>query len=130
MYNEFHTTALCAPTRAAFLTGRNEHASGMGNITELATAYDGYTSLIQHETATIAEILKQNGYATAWIGKNHDTPVWEASALGPFDHTPNGLGFDYFYGFNSGDTSQFEPVLVENRCSRWSPTARSIMMAG
>jgi arylsulfatase A-like enzyme len=114
VYNQFHTSALCSPTRAAFLTGRNEHASGMGNITELATAYDGYTSLIQRETATISEILKQYGYATAWIGKNHDTPVWEASALGPFDHTPNGLGFDYFYGFNSGDTSQFEPVLVEN----------------
>lgn len=115
VYNQFHTTALCAPTRAALLTGRNEHQSGMGNITELATAYDGYTSLIQRQTATIAEILRQHGYATAWIGKNHDTPVWETSAIGPFDHTPNGLGFDYFYGFNSGDTSQFEPVLVENR---------------
>jgi arylsulfatase A-like enzyme len=114
LYNRFHTTSLCSPTRAALITGRNEHTAGMGTITELATAYDGYTSIIPRQTATIGELLRLNGYATAWIGKNHNTPVWETGATGPFDHTPNGLGFEYFYGFNSGDTSQFEPVLVEN----------------
>lgn len=113
-FNRFHTTALCSPTRAAFLTGRNEHTAGMGAITEMATAYDGYTSMIPKSAGTIGEVLRQNGYATAWIGKNHNTPVWETGPTGPFDRTPNGWGFEYFYGFNSGDSSQFEPVLVEN----------------
>src|SRR5882762_5954376 len=114
-YNRFHTTALCPPTRAAMLTGRNHHVAGMGGITELATGYDGYTGIIPKSTGTVAEILRQNGYATAWIGKNHNTPVWETSEIGPFDRWANGLGFDYFYGFNSGDTSQYEPILYENR---------------
>ncbi len=114
-YTRFHTTALCSPTRAALLTGRDHHVAGNGVITELATGYDGYTGIIPKSAGTVAEILKQNGYATAWIGKNHNTPTWETSEVGPFDHWPSGLGFDYFYGFNSGDTSQFEPVLVENR---------------
>jgi arylsulfatase A-like enzyme len=114
-YNRFHTTALCSPTRAALLTGRNHHAAGTGSITEAATGYDGYTGIIPKSTGTVAEILRQNGYATAWVGKNHNTPVWETSEIGPFDRWANGLGFDYFYGFNSGDTSQYEPILFENR---------------
>jgi arylsulfatase A-like enzyme len=113
-YTRFHTTALCSPSRAALLTGRDHHVAATGVITELATGYDGYTGIIPKSAGTVAEILKQNGYATAWIGKNHNTPAWETSEVGPFDHWPSGLGFDYFYGFNSGDTSQFEPVLFEN----------------
>ena len=114
-YNRFHTTALCSPTRAALLTGRNHHTAGTGIITELATGYDGYTGIIPKSTATMGEVLKQHGYATAWIGKNHNTPVYEVSDLGPFDHWPNGLGFDYFYGFMAGDINQIKPDLVENR---------------
>jgi arylsulfatase A-like enzyme len=114
-YTRFHTTALCSPTRAALLTGRDHHVAGTGVITELTTGYDGYTGIIPKSAGTVSEILRQNGYATAWIGKNHNTPAWETSEVGPFDHWPSGLGFDYFYGFNSGDTSQFEPVLFENR---------------
>jgi arylsulfatase A-like enzyme len=113
-YIRFHTTALCSPTRAALLTGRDHHVAGTGVITELTTGYDGYTGIIPKSCGTVSEILRQNGYATAWIGKNHNTPAWETSEVGPFDHWPSGLGFDYFYGFNSGDTSQFEPVLFEN----------------
>jgi len=113
-YTRFHTTALCSPTRAALLTGRDHHVAATGVITELATGYDGYTGIIPKSAGSVAEILRQNGYATAWIGKNHNTPAWETSEVGPFDHWPSGLGFDYFYGFNSGDTSQFEPVLFEN----------------
>ena len=104
-YIRFHTTALCSPTRAALLTGRDHHVAGTGTITETATGYDGYTGIIPKSAGTVAEILKQNGYATAFIGKNHNTPEWETSEVGPFDHWPSGLGFDYFYGFNSGDTS-------------------------
>jgi arylsulfatase A-like enzyme len=115
LYNRFHTTALCSPSRAALLTGRNHHSVGTGVITEMATGYDGYTGIIPKSTATIGEVLRQNGYATAWFGKNHNTPVYEAGPLGPFDRWPNGLGFDYFYGFNAGDTNQFKPNLVENR---------------
>jgi Sulfatase len=114
-YNRFHTTALCSPTRAALITGRNHHMSGNGSITEAATGYDGYTGIIPKSAGTVAEILRQNGYATAWVGKNHNTPVWETSEIGPFDRWANGLGFDYFYGFNAGDTSQYEPILFENR---------------
>ncbi len=113
-YTRFHTTALCSPTRAALLTGRDHHVAGTGVITELATGYDGYTGIIPKSAGTVAEILRQNGYATAWLGKNHNTPAWETSEVGPFDRWANGLGFDYFYGFNGGDTSQFEPVLYEN----------------
>lgn len=114
-YNRFHTTALCSPTRAALITGRNHHMTGNGGITELATGYDGYTGIIPRSAGTVAEILRQNGYATAWVGKNHNTPVWETSDIGPFDRWANGLGFEYFYGFNAGDTSQYEPILYENR---------------
>jgi len=115
LYNQFHTTALCSPTRAALITGRNHNTAGTGIITELATGYDGYTGIIPKSTATIAEILRQNGYATAWFGKNHNTPVYETGPLGPFDHWPNGLGFDYFYGFNAGDINQFKYDLIENK---------------
>src|SRR6478609_8678724 len=114
-FNRFHTTALCSPTRAALLTGRNHHSVSSGVIQEAATGYDGYTGIIPRSAGTIGEVLRQNGYMTAWIGKNHNTPTWEASAAGPFDHWANGLGFDYFYGFNGGDMNQWNPVLFENR---------------
>jgi arylsulfatase len=111
-YNRFHTTALCSPTRAALLTGRNHHAVGAGVIQELATGYPGYTSVIPKSAATVAEVLRLNGYATAQFGKNHNTPDWQTGPAGPFDNWPNGLGFDYFYGFNSGETDQWAPALV------------------
>ena len=97
-YNEFHVTAMCSPTRAALLTGRNHHDVGSGHVTESANAFDGYTSVIPRSAATIAEILKDNGYATALIGKHHNTPNWETSQAGPFDRWPTGMGFQYFYG--------------------------------
>lgn len=114
-FNRFHTTALCSPTRAALITGRNHHSAATGVITEAATGYDGYTCVLPKSCGTIGEVLRQNGYATAWIGKNHNTPAWETSAVGPFDRWANGLGFDYFYGFNAGDMSHWDPLLFENR---------------
>jgi arylsulfatase len=114
-YNSFHTTALCSPTRAALITGRNHHSVASGVIGEAATGYDGYTTVLPRSTGTVGEVLRQNGYMTAWIGKNHNTPTWEASAAGPFDRWANGLGFDYFYGFNGGDMNHWNPVLYENR---------------
>lgn len=114
-YNRFHTTALCSPTRAALITGRNHHSTAFAGITELATGYDGYTCILPRSCGTIGEVLRQNGYMTAWIGKNHNTPPWETSAVGPFDRWANGLGFDYFYGFNAGDMNHWNPVLFENR---------------
>ena len=113
-YNRFHTTALCSPSRAALITGRNHHSAAFAGITELATGYDGYTCILPKSCGTVGEVLRQNGYMTAWIGKNHNTPTWELSAAGPFDRWANGLGFDYFYGFNGGDINQFQPVLYEN----------------
>jgi arylsulfatase len=113
-YTRFHTTALCSPTRAALLTGRNHHVAGTGIITETATGYDGYTGIIGKNVGTIAEVLRQHGYATAWFGKNHNTPDWETSQVGPFDRWPSGLGFDYFYGFMGGDMDQWQPTLYEN----------------
>jgi arylsulfatase len=91
-YNRFHTTALCSPTRAALITGRNHHSAATGVITEAATGYDGYTCVLPRSCGTLGEVLRQNGYATAWIGKNHNTPSWETSAAGPFDRWANGLG--------------------------------------
>ncbi len=114
-YTRFHTTALCSPTRAALITGRNHHVTANGVITEAATGYEGYTGVIPQSCGTAGEVLRQNGYMTAWIGKNHNTPDWETSAAGPFDRWANGLGFDYFYGFNGGDADQWNPVLYENR---------------
>src|SRR5207244_943459 len=113
-FNRFHTTALCSPTRAALITGRNHQSAAFGGITELATGFDGYTCILPRSCGTVGEVLRQNGYMTAWIGKNHNTPAWELSAAGPFDRWANGLGFDYFYGFNGGDMNQFQPVLFEN----------------
>lgn len=123
LFTRFHTTAVCSPTRAALLTGRNHHVAGTGNITEVATGYDGYTGVIPRDTATVGEILRQNGYITAWFGKNHNTPIYETSMAGPFNHWPNGLGFDHFYGFMAGDTNQIRPYLFENQTPLGTPTA-------
>jgi arylsulfatase A-like enzyme len=114
-YNHFHTTALCSPTRAALITGRNHHSTSFAGITEAATGYDGYCCVLPRNCGTVGEVLRQNGYMTAWIGKNHNTPTWETSAAGPFDRWANGLGFDYFYGFNAGDMNHWNPILYENR---------------
>jgi arylsulfatase A-like enzyme len=114
-YNHFHTTALCSPTRAALITGRNHHSAAFAGITEAATGYDGYTCILPKSCGTVGEVLLQNGYMTAWVGKNHNTPTWETSAAGPFDRWANGLGFDYFYGFNAGDMNHWNPILYENR---------------
>ena len=113
-YTQFHSTALCSPSRAALITGRNHHSVGYGVVTEMSTGYPGYDSIISKDAATIAEILRQNGYATAWFGKDHNTPDFQASQVGPFDQWPNGMGFDYFYGFVGGDTSQWQPNLFRN----------------
>ncbi len=120
IYNRFHTTALCSPTRAALLTGRNHHAVGMGVVTDMATGYPGYNSIIPKSAATMAEVLRQNGYSTAMFGKHHNVPMWEMSPSGPFDRWPTGLGFDYFYGFIGGETNQWRPALIRgtNRVSQ------------
>ena len=122
-FNAFHTTALCSPTRAALLTGRNAHSVGSGMITELATADKGYTSVIPQSAATIGTVLRDNGYSTAWLGKNHNTPDWETGPAGPFARWPTGLGFEYFYGFHGGDTHQWAPALIENTRTVEPPTA-------
>ena len=112
-YTRFHTTALCSPTRAALLAGRNHHAVGMGGITEIATSAPGYNSLRPNTCAPLAEILKLNGYSTAQFGKCHEVPVFEATPIGPFDHWPTGSGFEYFYGFIGGENNQYYPSLYE-----------------
>lgn len=112
-YNQFHTTALCSPTRAALITGRNHHSAHMGAIAEVAYGYPGYDSAIPNSTATVAEILRLNGYSTSMFGKAHFTPMWEVSPAGPFDRWPTGLGFERFYGFLGGETSQYEPALYD-----------------
>jgi len=113
-YNRFHTTALCAPTRAALLSGRNHHTVGMGVITELATSAPGYSSLRPNTCAPLAQTLKLNGYSTAQFGKCHEVPVWQTSPLGPFDAWPTGGGgFEYFYGFIGGETNQYYPAIYE-----------------
>jgi arylsulfatase len=108
-YTQMHNTALCSPTRAALLTGRNHHNVGFGMVSEAATGYPGYDSIIPPETAHVAMTLKENGYSTAWFGKNHNVPTWEATPAGPFTNWPVGQGYDYFYGFIGGDTSQWQP---------------------
>jgi arylsulfatase len=113
-YTRFHTTALCSPTRAALLAGRNHHTVGTGVIIEMATGYPGYTGIIPQSTALISQVLRNNGYATSMFGKWHNTPETEISPSGPFDRWPTGLGFDYFYGFNQGETHQFYPTLYRN----------------
>ncbi|MGX5818670.1 arylsulfatase [Chitinophaga lutea] len=113
-YNRFHTTAICGPSRAALLTGRNHHDAGNGFLMEWATGFPNYSTMIPRTTATMAEVLRDNGYTTWWYGKNHNTPDWETSVAGPFDRWPTGLGFDYFYGFNAGEAHQYYPVIFEN----------------
>ncbi|TWU27972.1 arylsulfatase [Novipirellula artificiosorum] len=113
-YNAFHTTSICSPTRASLLTGRNHTCVGSGTIAERAVAFDGYTGIIPKEAATIAEVLRHYGYATSAFGKWHNTPATETTAIGPKDRWPNGYGFDHFYGFLAGETSQWEPRLVKN----------------
>ena len=112
-YTRFHTTALCSPTRAALLTGRNHHAVGMGGITEIATSAPGYNSLRPNTCAPLAETLKLNGYSTAQFGKCHEVPVFEATPIGPFHHWPTGSGFERFYGFIGGENSQYSPSLYD-----------------
>jgi len=113
-YNRFHTTAMCSPTRAALLCGRNHHRLGSGQITELANDWDGYSGIIPKSSATVAEVLKDYGYSTAAFGKWHNTPAPHTTRAGPFDYWPIGYGFEYFYGFLAGEASQYEPCLVRN----------------
>jgi arylsulfatase A-like enzyme len=113
-YNAFSTTALCSPTRAALITGRDQHTVHTGIIMERSLGYPGYDSLMPKSAGTVGEILRGNGYSTAWFGKNHNVPAWQSSALGPFDLWPTGLGFEYFYGFIGGDTDQWDPTVFEN----------------
>lgn len=113
-YTQFHSTALSSPTRAALITGRNHHSVGFGVISEQSTGFPGYDSFISKDSATIGTILRDNGYSTSWFGKDHNTPVFQASQAGPFDQWPIGMGFEYFYGFVGGDTSQWEPNLFRN----------------
>ena len=114
-YTQFHSTALCSPTRASLITGRNPHSVGFGVITEQSTGYPGYDSIIGPENATIGTILKQNGYATSWFGKKHNTPSFQYSLAGPFDQWPVGMGFEYFYGFMGGETNQWTPYLFRDQ---------------
>ncbi len=113
-YNRFHTTAMCSPTRASLLTGRNHHRVGNGQIAELANDWDGYSGHIPKSSALAAEVLKHYGYSTGAWGKWHNTPAEETTVAGPFDSWPTGLGFEYFYGFLAGEASQYEPNLVRN----------------
>ncbi|WP_428663604.1 arylsulfatase [Reyranella sp.] len=113
-YNTFHTTAICSPTRAALLTGRNHQRVGSGTIAERAVDWDGYVGVIPKTSATVAETLRHYGYKTSAFGKWHNTPADQTTAMGPFDRWPTGHGFDYFYGFVAGETSQWEPRLFEN----------------
>ena len=113
-YNNIHSTALCSPTRAALITGRNHHSVGFGVISEQSTGFPGYNSIIPDDKATIGRILLDNGYATSWFGKDHNTPAFAASQVGPFDKWPTGMGFEYFYGFVGGDANQWQPNLFRN----------------
>jgi arylsulfatase len=113
-YNMYHTTALCSPTRAALITGRNHHTNASGVITEFATGFPGYNSLVPKSSGSVGEVLKENGYNTSWFGKMHNVPDWMSSQAGPFDLWPSGLGFEYFYGFLGGDSDQWHPALYEN----------------
>src|SRR5215813_6434171 len=112
-YNHFHTTALCSPTRAALLTGRNHHTVNMSSITEFSTSWPGATGMIPNTCANIGQILKLNGYSTAQFGKAHETPAWEQSTSGPFDRWPTGSGFEKFYGFLGGEMDHFLPILFD-----------------
>ncbi len=122
-FTRFHTTAICSPTRAALLAGRNHHSVGTGTITECGTGYPGYTGIIPKDTALVSQILRDSGYATSMFGKWHNTPEPQISPAGPFDRWPTGLGFDYFYGFNQGETHQYYPTLYRN--TTWVPPPRT-----
>src|SRR5512136_163181 len=113
-YNNIHSTALSSPTRAALITGRNHHSAGFGVVSEQSTGFPGYNSIIAKDKATIGRILRENGYATSWFGKDHNVPAFCASQVGPFDNWPIGQGFEYFYGFVGGDANQWEPNLFRN----------------
>jgi len=113
-YNRFHTTAMCSPTRASMLTGRNHHRVGNGQIAELANDWDGYSGTIPRSSALAAEVLKDYGYSTCAFGKWHNTPATETTPAGPFENWPTNIGFEYFYGFLAGEASQYEPNLVRN----------------
>lgn len=113
-YTAMHNTALCSPTRAALITGRNHHSVAYGMISELSTGFPGYDSAIPKDKATIGRILKDNGYSTSWFGKNHNTPSWVTTGAGPFDLWPSGYGFEYFYGFPVGETDQWAPYLYRD----------------
>ena len=113
-YTNFHSTSLCSPTRAAIITGRNHHSVGFGVVGEIVTGFPGYDSIIPIEKGTIGTILKENGYATSWFGKDHNTPGYQSSQAGPFNQWPNGMGFEYFWGFVGGDASQWQPNLFQN----------------
>src|SRR5205809_1048852 len=113
-YIQFHYTALCCPTRAALSTRRNNHSLAFGVISQLSTGYPGYDSVMSPEKASIGTILRDNGYATSWFGKNHNTPAFQLSASGPYDQWPSGMGFEYFYGFMGGETDQWTPYLFRD----------------
>jgi arylsulfatase A-like enzyme len=113
-YNRMFSTALCSPTRAALITGRNHHSAGFGVISEQSTGFPGYNSIIPRDKATIGSILLENGYSTSWFGKDHNTPAFAASQVGPFDQWPTGMGFEYFFGFVGGDANQWQPNLFRN----------------
>ena len=113
-FTNFHSTSLCSPTRAALITGRNHHSVGNGVVGEIVTGFPGYNGIIPIDKGTIGTILKENGYATSWFGKNHNTPSYQSSQAGPFNQWPNGMGFEYFYGFVGGDASQWQPNLFRN----------------
>jgi arylsulfatase len=120
-YNQFHTTSLCSPTRAALITGRNHHTAASGSITEFGTGYPGYNTLTPRSVGTIGQMLKLNGYTTAWFGKAHNVPDWHSSPAGPFHYWPTGLGFDYFFGFIGGDANQWHTPIFENTLAYEAP---------
>jgi arylsulfatase len=124
-FNRFHTTAICSPTRAALLTGRDAHAANVGAVLNSASTLPGYQGVLRPETATIAEILREQGYSTGAFGKWHLTPTWESSPIGPFDRWPTGVGFDTFYGFLGGETDQYEPTLYRGTTAVRRPAGDS-----
>jgi arylsulfatase A-like enzyme len=124
-YNRFHTTAICSPTRASLLTGRNPHATGIGAVMNSNDSRPGYSGIHGKDTATVAEILRQNGYNTVAFGKWHQTPDWEMSQSGPFDHWPTGEGFEKFYGFQGGETDQFDPTLYDGTTPVMRPAGKN-----
>jgi len=118
-YNNIHSTALCSPTRAALITGRNHHSAGFGVISEQSTGFPGYNSIIAKDKATIGRILLDNGYATSWFGKDHNVPAFCASQVGPFNNWPIGQGFEYFYGFVGGATRRKSTRSRESPVGTW-----------